>query len=164
MVQRGQKDVFCRTLGNNHTEVVLQVVIELYSLPGSGQKWTTCLPLGTSQGNLPEEGCVCSHEVAVLHSSRWRVAGWNKRADPHLPGCEVQRHGPLGPCTVYKQEWERTVCIALWGGWGKTLLLKIISVAFSCFNRGEKSNPGHSAPGSSAAPSHHHFFFLDFVT
>lgn len=37
MLQRGRKDVFCINLGNNHTEVVLLAVLELYSLLGLGQ-------------------------------------------------------------------------------------------------------------------------------
>lgn len=60
--QRGWKDIFCITLGNNRTEVVLLVVLELCSLLGLGQKRTTCktvsLPLGDKAGKFPRTG-VC---------------------------------------------------------------------------------------------------------
>lgn len=73
------------------------------------------------------------------HSSCGRVAGWDKSTDPHLPGCEVQWHRPLGPGTVHKQGWNRRVWISLWGGWGKKLLLKVISSkVLSCFSLGEE--------------------------
>lgn len=56
----------------------------------------------------------------LFRSSCRRAAWWDSGEDPHLPRTEVQWHWSLRLRAVRGSESPATVCLAVWGGWGKS--------------------------------------------